>query len=84
MVDIRGEVEWHDAQDRIAAYETRTDGFTHVNLSANFHPFADQRIVVLLQAKNIFDAEGRRHTSYTKDFVPLAGRNFSLTIRSRI
>lgn len=84
MIDIRGEVEWYDNQDRISTFETPTGGFTHVNLSANFHPFVDERVVLLLQAKNIFDAEGRRHTSFTKDFVPLAGRNFSLTIRSRI
>ena len=84
FVDIRGEVEWYDKQDRISALETPTAGFTHVNLSANVHPFSDERIVVLLQANNIFDVEGRRHASFTKDFVPLAGRNFSLTIRSRI
>ena len=84
FVDLRGEVEWYDEQKRSSALEAPTDGYKYVNLSANFHPFADERIVVLLQAKNIFDVEGRRHASFTKDFVPLAGRNFSLTIRSLI
>lgn len=84
VVDLRGEVEWYDTQDRIAAEETATDGFAHVNLSAVFRPFADERISLMLQADNIFDAEGRRHASYTKDFVPLAGRNFKVSLRTRL
>ena len=35
-----------------------------------------------LKADNIFDVTARRHTSVTKDFVPLAGRNFSASIRA--
>jgi iron complex outermembrane receptor protein len=83
-VDLRGEVEWFAAQDRISPGETRTDGFTHVNLSAAIRPFADQRLTLLLQADNLLDAEGRRHASYTKDFVPLAGRNFRISLRTRL
>lgn len=83
-VDLRGEVEWFDAQNRVSANETPTESFAHVNLSATFRPFADERVSVMLQADNIFDAEGRRHASYTKDFVPLAGRNFKLSVRTRL
>ncbi|HSG54062.1 MAG TPA: TonB-dependent receptor [Paracoccaceae bacterium] len=83
-LDLRGEVEWFDAQNRIASGETATDGFAHVNLSATIRPFADQRISLMLQADNVFDVEGRRHASYTKDFVPLAGRNFKLSLRTRL
>ncbi len=83
-VDLRGEVEWNDAQNRISPEETPTDSFAHVNLSAAIRPFADQRITVLLQANNIFDTEGRRHASYTKEFVPLAGRNFRISLRTRL
>jgi len=36
---------------------------------------------VMLQANNLFDAEGRRHASFTKDFVPLAGRNVKLSVK---
>ncbi len=42
----------------------------------------NDNLTVLLQADNIFDAEGRRHASFTKDFVPLAGRNFKLSVRT--
>ena len=83
LFDIRGEVEHFAAQNRVATLEEQTEGFTHVNMSVNFHPYGDERMVILLQANNIFDVEGRRHTSFTKEFVPLAGRNIALTLRSR-
>ncbi len=82
--DLRGEVEWFDAQERVASFEAPTDGFTHVNLSAAWRPLGNQVVTLLVQADNIFDAEGRRHSSFTKEFVPLAGRNFKFTVRSRI
>lgn len=81
---LRGELEWYDDQTRIAPFETTTDGFTQVKLSARWRPFADPRLTVLLQADNIFDTQGRRHASFTKDFVLLAGRNVKLTLRSRL
>lgn len=82
--DLRGEVEWFDDQNRVASFEPETDGFTHVNLSAAWRPLGNQRITLLVQADNIFDAEGRRHSSFTKEFVPLPGRNFRFTVRSKI
>ncbi|MCL6249740.1 TonB-dependent receptor [Altererythrobacter sp. KTW20L] len=82
-LDLRGEVERFAAQNRVSPGETTTDGFTHVNLSATIRPFSDQRISLMLQANNVFDVEGRRHASYTKDFVPLAGRNFKASLRTR-
>jgi iron complex outermembrane receptor protein len=83
-VDLRGEVEWVGRQDRVSPGETPTDSFAHVNLSAAIRPFADERLTLLLQADNLLDAEGRRHASYTKDFVPLAGRNFRISLRTRL
>ena len=38
-------------------------------------------LTLMLQANNLLDAEGRRHASFTKDFVPLAGRNVKLSAR---
>ncbi|WP_374407631.1 TonB-dependent receptor [Pelagerythrobacter sp.] len=81
--DVRGEVQWFDDQDRLAPFETATDGFTHVNASIAWKPVrGNDNVTVMLQADNIFDAEGRRHASFTKDFVPLAGRNFKLSVRT--
>lgn len=81
--DLRGEVEWYDDQNDVAAFETATDGFTHVNASVAWRPMRDNpNISIILKADNIFDETGRRHTSFTKDFVPLAGRNFSASVRA--
>lgn len=80
--DLRGEVEWSDAQNRVAAFETPTEGFTLVNASATWRPFGRQRNIALIaSANNIFDVTARRAASFTKDFVPLAGRDFRVTAR---
>jgi iron complex outermembrane recepter protein len=80
--DIRGEVEWSDEQNRTAAFETPTDGFTLVNASATWRPFGrDRNIALIASANNIFDVEARRAASFTKDFVPLSGRDFRVTAR---
>ena len=81
-LDLRGEVEWVDSQDEVAAFETPTDGFTFVNAIATWRPIAaNPSVSVIVKAENIFDVTGRRHASFTKDFVPMAGRNFSASLR---
>jgi iron complex outermembrane recepter protein len=81
-LDLRGEVEWSDDQNRVAAFETPTPGFTLVNASAIWRPFSrDRNISLIAEARNIFDVEARRATSFTKDFVPMAGRDFRITAR---
>ena len=82
-VDARAEVEWTDDQTRIAAFETPTKGFTLVNASISWRPLPEARHLTLsLAANNIFDVDARRHASFTKDFVPLAGRDIRLTARA--
>jgi len=80
--DVRGEVQWFADQDNVTAFETPTDGFTLVNAMVAWRPLADNRnVTVLVAADNIFDVNGRRHASFTKDFVPLIGRNFRASVR---
>ncbi len=80
--DVRGEVEWFADQNRTAAFETATEGFTMVNASVTWHPLrGNDGVSLVLKADNIFDTTGRRHASFTKDFVPLAGRNFTASMR---
>jgi len=82
-LDARAEVQWFDEQDRVSEHETPTDGFTFVNLSLAWHPLeGTENITIIAQAENVFDVEGRRHTSFTKEFVPLTGRNLKLTARA--
>ncbi|PKP93477.1 MAG: TonB-dependent receptor [Alphaproteobacteria bacterium HGW-Alphaproteobacteria-14] len=80
--DVRGEVQWFDGQDRVTTFETPTDSFTLVNALIAWRPLADNKnVTVQVAADNIFDVTGRRHASFTKDFVPLVGRNFRASLR---
>jgi iron complex outermembrane receptor protein len=82
-LDGRVEVEWTADQDRVAAFENPTDGFTMVNASLAWRPWGKRNgTAVILSANNIFDVEARRHASFTKDFVPLAGRDLRLSLRA--
>ncbi|GMM93631.1 TonB-dependent receptor [Qipengyuania sp. MTN3-11] len=77
----RVEVQYFAEQDDIAPFETPTDDFTFVNASLSFTPIrGNDTVRVLLRADNIFDVTGRRHASFTKDFVPLSGRNFKVSL----
>jgi iron complex outermembrane receptor protein len=78
----RAEIEHVFQQNRITAFETRTDAYTLVNASLSLRPFGtDSGTVVLLSANNLFDVVGRRHASFLKDFAPLAGRDLRATVR---
>lgn len=82
VLDLRAEVEWTAKQERIAAFETATPGFTIVNASAVLRPFgADSNASLTLSANNIFNVEARRHASFLKDYAPLSGRDFRVTGR---
>lgn len=78
----RVEVEHVTRQSRVAAFETQTPAFTLVNASLTWHPFGEKReTALILSANNIFDVEARRHASFTKDFVPLTGRDIRVAAR---
>lgn len=81
-LDGRVEIEWVDDQRRLAEHENPTDGFTLVNASLAWRPWGKSReTAIVLSADNIFDVEARRHASFTKEFVPLAGRDIRLSVR---
>lgn len=78
----RVEVEHAVRQTRVAAFETETPAFTLVNASLTWHPLGEQReTAIILSANNIFDIDARRHASFTKDFVPLPGRDIRVSAR---
>jgi len=80
--DVRGEVQYASEQDEVAEFETATDDFTLVNLYLTWRPLANNENVTLqLAGENLFDVIGRRHASFTKDFVPLPGRNIRASVR---
>jgi iron complex outermembrane receptor protein len=82
QIDGRLEVEHAFGQHRTAPNESPTPGFTLVNASVDWHPFAaNPELSLSLQANNLFDVDARRSTSVLKDFAPLAGRDIRLTAR---
>lgn len=82
QVDGRVEVERTSAQRKVAPNETTTPGFTMVNASFDWHPYAaNPSLTLSLTANNIFDVDARRHASDLKDYAPLAGRDIRLTAR---
>ena len=81
-LDGRMEVEWVADQDRIAAFETPTEGHRMVNASLAWRPWGKAKeMQFIFSANNLFDVEARRHASFTKDYVPLAGRDIRLSAR---
>ncbi|MEP1421779.1 MAG: TonB-dependent receptor [Erythrobacter sp.] len=81
---LRGEVQYTDGKAGTPGLETATDNFTFVNLFLSWRPLADNENVVLqLAGENLFASTGRRHSSFTKDFVTLPGRNIRASARVR-
>jgi iron complex outermembrane receptor protein len=82
QVDGRIEVERVASQRDTAPNETPTPGYTMVNASFDWHPFAENpELTLSLTGNNLFDVNARRHSSDLKDYAPLAGRDIRLTAR---
>lgn len=78
-----GRVEVVDTgeQDRLAAFETPTDGYTFFNASLAFRPQGeDGAWTIRLDGRNLTDELGRVHSSFLKDELPLPGRNVRVTL----
>jgi iron complex outermembrane receptor protein len=78
-LEARGALE----QDRIGAFERPTDGYTFLNASLGYRFFVGGRGILdlVLRGTNLTDEEGRVHSSFLKDMVPLPGRDFRLNAR---
>ena len=82
--DGRVEAERAMAHNRTAPNETDTSGYTMVNASLDWHPFAaNPELTLSLIGNNLFDVDARRSTSLLKDFAPLAGRDIRVSARAR-
>jgi iron complex outermembrane recepter protein len=81
-IDVRAEIERSAKQTRFAAFETPTAGFTLLNAALTWRPLGRKGgVAVLASANNIMDVTARRSASFTKDFVPLSGRDFRLSVK---
>lgn len=70
-------------QDRVAAFETPTEGYTLLNATLGYRFFTERAVFdVLLRGTNLTDEEARNHVSFLKDLVPMPGRDISLSLRT--
>jgi len=77
-VELRGVAK----QDRIAAFERPTDGYTMLNASLGWRLFFGRTVLELLvRGTNLTDAEARNHVSFLKELAPLPGRDVRLSAR---
>lgn len=72
----------YQKQDRVAAQETQTSGYTLVDASISYDlPLFNQDMAIYLKGSNLTDTEARVHSSFIKDIAPRPGRSFALGIR---
>lgn len=83
-LDVRLEWERAEEQPRTAAFETTTAGYDLLNARVTLRPFpGEDRLVLLLDGRNLTDEEARVHTSFLKDQLPRPGRTVRFAILSR-
>ncbi len=71
-----------DKQNRVAANETPTDGFTTLDASFGYRFFRGNLAhEILLSGDNLTDELARNHVSFIKDVAPLPGRDIRLTYK---
>ncbi len=69
-------------QDRVAANELPTDGYTLVNAALTYRiKVQPMNLEAFLKGSNLFNEEARVHTSFLKDIAPLPGRGILLGMR---
>lgn len=83
--------EWHvgadafyyNKQDKLAANELPTDGFTLATVDASYRlPVGSTSVFLFLKGSNLLDEEARQHASPLKDIAPLPGRSWHIGARA--
>lgn len=70
----RFEVQQVFSQERVANFETTTDGFTMVNLYLSRDvTLANQKVELFLRGTNLLNEKARNHVSFIKDVAPMPG-----------
>ena len=75
------EFDWHAAQNRIANFEERTDGYLLSNFYLQKELFFNVNHRISFGLENIFNIVFRNHLSRIKKSNPEPGRNFKLTYK---
>ena len=82
--DVTYDIKVMDIQkeDDIGFGESVTDGYTMVDfdIRRTIAIGNDEELILSVFGKNLLDEKARNHTSYVKNEVPLAGRNFGIKL----
>ena len=82
--DVTYDIKVMDIQkeDDIGFGESVTDGYTMVDLDIKrtISIGNDEELILSVFGRNLLDEKARNHTSYVKNEVPLAGRNFGIKL----
>jgi iron complex outermembrane receptor protein len=70
-------------QNRVAAFESATDGYGMLNLSASYQmrTAGGTPWQIYAKARNLTDRLGYAHTSFIKSAAPLMGRNITVGVK---
>jgi iron complex outermembrane receptor protein len=80
--ELRGEIEYAAAQNKVGFDELPTDSYTMYNVYLTLRPMGeDGPIAVRVAATNLTNEDARLHTSFLKDVAPLPGRNIKLSLQ---
>ena len=84
-VTIGLEATSYSDQEKSAAFETNTQGYTMINadFSRSFVLAGGTELDVFFKGTNLTDEEARKHTSFVKADTPLPGRNYTFGLRTR-
>ena len=71
-------------QDRVAALESRTRGYTRLDAGLEYSLKTSEKVTTMLflRGSNLLDQDMRAHTSFIKDFVPMPGRSLVAGLRA--
>jgi iron complex outermembrane receptor protein len=73
---------YYSKQDKIADFETQTDGYTIVSAAFNYYlSLDDVDLTIFARANNLTNELARVHSSFLKDDAPLPARSFVLGIK---
>lgn len=73
----------YDKQDRVAAGERPSDGYTLVDAHLAYHwDTTNVGWELFLDGSNLSDADARPHTSFLRDLAPLPGRSLAFGVRA--
>ena len=72
------------AQNENGPLETDTDGYSLLNLRADYQVFSqdDRTVNIFARANNLLDEDGRLHTSFIKDRAPIQGQAFIIGLNA--